>query len=193
MKNSLMKHKFKRLRRKLKNLSKDNKNFYVWIGFFIFGLILLVNIGFMTIYLINNDYQYRVIDHAYVDVVLPNQEIDTTLQLGIVKIEETSLAELKVGDSVVVYSDFKIDVYWVETIVSIDASAKEVTVTYDNVSTETFSEDDILGIYVEDADFFGTIYYSASYLRGFIFLTITHGIILYGFYYIFLAKKETIM
>ena len=63
MKNSLMKHKFKRLRRKLKNLSKDNKNFYVWIGFFIFGLILLVNIGFMTIYLINNDYQYRVIDH----------------------------------------------------------------------------------------------------------------------------------
>ena len=190
-----MKKLFKNIKDKIfsinpKNLSIYNKRMYLWIGFFIYGLILFVSVGFMTICLINSDkYEYKVMNHAYVNAVLPNQSLDQALELGIVKLKEPLLRELKVGDQIVVYGDYNLDVYWVETIVSTDIASKEVEATYDQEITNVFLEEDILGVYVEKANFVGTVFYSASYLKGYLLLTITHGILLYGFYFLFLGKK----
>ena len=192
MKNILIIDKTKNMISKLKNLSRRQKKKYVRIGFFIFGFLLVINVLIMMIYLIDSNYQFRIFNHAYVDAVLPEQDVQETMQLGIVRVKELKFDKLEVGDQVIVYDDFDLEVYWVETITSIDSTNLEVQSTYDEVVSTTFSEDEILGEYVKDANFFGTIYYSASFLRGFIFLTISHGIIGYGYYFLFMSKKEII-
>jgi hypothetical protein len=190
MKNELLKEEMKYKVNKLKNLFKYTDKLYTWIGFFILAFLVIINILIMTFYLVDSNYEYNLSTHAYVDAVLPGQDIGSTLQLGIVRIEETNFEELNVGEEVIVYGDFSLDVYWVETVVSVDAQKFEVASTYDQNSVTTFSKDEILGTYVRDANFMGTIYYSASFTRGFIFLTITHGIILFSYYYVLLYKKD---
>lgn len=188
MKNILNNRKIKRIIRKLKNLSKYDKKVYIWIGFFIFAFILFLNIIFMMLQLLDSDYQYRLLDKSYIDAVLPEQDLDQPLTLRIVKVKEPVMEDLKVGDEIVIYGDYDLNVYWIETIVSVSSS--EVQATYDQLLISTFQEEDIMGVYVKDANFMGTIYYSASYLEGFIFLTTSHVFLLSGYYYFFLSKKE---
>jgi len=190
MEKSWLKLEIKKLKRKLKNQSKYNDNIYLWIGFFIFGFILFVNVLIMLMFLSDSQYQYRIINHAYIQAVLPEQEINSTLQLGIVRIKELKLDELQIGDSVLVYEDFNLDVYWVEEITSIDLSANEVVLTYDSLNHTTYDIDDIVGVYENDANFFGTVYYSASFIKGFVYLTISHVFLIVGYFYIFIVKKE---
>ena len=173
-----------------KSQSKPLKRRNVWIGFFIFGFILLVNVIIMTLYLYDSNYEYKILNNVYIDAVLPNQVIDQTLDLGIVRIEEAVIDELVVGDKIVMYGDFQLDVYWVETVVAIDLVTSQVQTTYDQITINTLREDEIVGVYIEDANFFGTIYYSASFLEGFIFLTISHAIILFGYWFVLLYKKN---
>ena len=190
MKNILIIDKTKNMINKLKNLSRRQKKKYVRIGFFIFGFLLLINVLVMMIYLIDSNYKFRIFNHAYVDAVLPDQDIQGTMKLGIVRVKELNFDKLEVGDQVIVYNDFDLEVYWVETITSIDSTNLEIQSTYDDIISTTFSEDEILGEYIKDANFFGTVYYSASFLKGFIFLTIIHGIIGYSYYFLFMSKKE---
>ena len=73
MRNIIDKDKFNKIIKKLKNLSKYDKLTYVWIGFFIFGIILVINIIVMMFFLIDSNYEYKILNKAYIDVVLPGQ------------------------------------------------------------------------------------------------------------------------
>ena len=175
---------------KIKNLSKYDKRTYIWTGFFVFGFILVLNIVIMTLFLIDSKFEYKILDEVYVDAVQPGQELNDKLTLGIVKIKEVNFQNLEIGDKIVVWGDFSLDVYWIETVVSVDDVSLDVDATYDNLLSTNFIDSDIIGIYIEDANFLGSVYYSASFFQGYIFLSISHLLILFGYYYIFLSRKD---
>ena len=181
--------RYNKITHKLKNLSKYDMRKYVWTGFFIFGFILLVNVFIMSLYLADSEYQFPVLDNAYVDSVLPGQDINQKLNLGIVRVKEFKVEEIQVGDKIVIDGDFNIDVFWVENVVEINPVTKEIQATYDQATINSFRYDEIVGVYVEEANLMGTLYYSASFTEGFIFLTISHAILLYMYFHLFLQKK----
>lgn len=191
MKKSNIKEKLNEIIKKLKNLAKyDNLN-YVWVGFFLFAFLLVINVVIMTLYLVDSEDEYKYLDNAYVNAVLPGQEIEQTLDLGIVHIEKVNFSKLEIGDKIVISGDFQLDVYWVETIISIDDNTLEISATYDDITTNTFNSDDIVGTFTSEANFIGTIYYSASFTKGFTLLAFSHVFLLWGYYHIFLTKKES--
>ena len=160
MRNIIDKDKFNKIIKKLKNLSKYDKLTYVWIGFFIFGIILVINIIVMMFFLIDSNYEYKILNKAYIDVVLPGQVTDQTLSLGIVRIEELNIEDLKIGDQIVIKNDYGLDVYWVETVVSVNLNTNVIQATYNQEYINDFDNDEVLGVYVKEANFMGTVYYS---------------------------------
>ncbi len=182
--------KIQNIKNKLKNLSRRQKRKYVKIGFFIFGFLLLINISIMMGYLLDQSYNYKIFDNAYTQAVLPEQSLDQKLKLDVIKYKKLPFEDIKVGDQVVVDGDFNIDVYWVETVVSIDSTNKLITTSYDQQVVSTYTENEIIGMYIANANFIGSIYYTASFLKGFIFITLTHGIFLFSYYYILINKEK---
>ena len=178
---------------KLNILFKHKLKKYLWTGYFVFCMILVINVIIMTFYLVDSGYNYNLMDHSYVDAVLPSQDVGGVMDLGIVRIEKVSYLDLSIGDKVVIYGDFSIDIYWVETIVGLDDATKSIELTYDNVSTNTYHIDDVIGQYASNANFFGTLYYSSMYLRGFMFLASSSLLLMYGYWYAFLSNKDSEM
>ena len=188
-----IKELIKKLKQKinnLKNLSRRQKRKYVKIGFFIFGLLLFLNISIMTMYLIDKTYNYKIFNNAYTQAVYPGQSLDQSLKLRVVKYKKVALDDIEIGDEVIVDGDFNLDVYWVETVVSVDHITKTIKTSYDYEVASTYREDAVVGIYLNDANFFGTIYFASSFLKGFIFIAITQGILLYSYYFILINKEE---
>lgn len=161
---------------------------YLWTGFFVFGVILVINVVIMTFYLVDSDYNYTLMDNTYVDAVLPAQDIGGVMDMGIVRLEQAKYSSLSVGDQVVVYGDFSLDIYWVETIVSLDDKTRSIELTYDEVSTNTYHIEEIVGQFTSNADFFGTIYYTSTYIRGYIFIALSHVLLMVGYWHAFLNK-----
>ncbi len=182
--------RIKRMIYKLKNLSRRQKRKYVKIGFFIFGLLLLLNISIMTVYLIDQTYDHTLFKTAYTHAVLPEQSLNQKLKLDVVKYKRLPFNDIKVGDKVIVDGDFNLDIYWVETVVAVDHTAKTIKTSYDYEVASTYHEDDIVGMYIKDANFFGTIYFSASFLRGYTFITLTHCLLLYAYYSLLIHKED---
>lgn len=180
----------KNLAQKLKSLFIHKVKTYLWTGFFIFGAILAVNVLIMTFYLTDAGYNYNLMNNSYANAVLPEQDIGGVMDLGIVRVEEIRYSDLSIGDQVVIYEDFSLDVYWVETVVSLDDQTKNVELTYDNISTNTYHINELIGQFTEKADFLGTIYYTSTFTRGYIFLAMSHIILLVGYWYAFLNKKD---
>lgn len=176
--------------KKIKNLSKYDKMTYLWTGFFVMIILLLINVVIMSLYLISDRDEFKIFNNAYINAVLPNQDINEKLDLGIIKIGEFDINNIDINDQVIIKGDFSLDVYWVEDIVSIDKVNSTIDITYDQISSNSFTKDDIIGVYIEDAKFMGSIYYSSSFLRGYSFLTMSHLFVVFGFYYIFLTQKE---
>ena len=176
---------------KLKNLSRRQKRKYVKIGFFLFGFILLLNISIMMSYLLDARYDCNILNNAYTHAVLPDQSLNQKLHLGVVKIRKLEFDDIEVGDKIVVDGDFNLDVYWVETVVSVNHTTKAVLTSYDHKVASTYSKEDIAGEYIKDANFLGMLYYSASFSKGFILITLTHSIALYVYYHLLITKKET--
>ena len=175
---------------KLKNLFAHEIKKYLWTGFFIFGVILAINVAIMTFYLADAGYNYNLMDNSYINAVLPSQDIGGVMDLDIVRIEEVKFSSLNLGDKVVIYDDFSLEVYWVESVVSIDDQTKNIVLTYDNVSTNTYHIEDIVGRYTEQANFLGTVYYASTFIRGYIFLAMSHILLLLAYWYVFLSSKE---
>ena len=165
---------------KLKRLFIHERKTYLWTGFFIFGAILVINVIIMTFYLSDSGYNYNLMKNSYANAVLPDQDIAGVMDLGIVKVIEPIYADLSIGDKVVIFSDFSLDVYFVETVVSIDDQTKTIELTYDNITTNGYHISDIVGTYTEKASLLGTIYYASTFLRGYIFLAMSHIILLFG-------------
>lgn len=175
---------------KLKSLFIHKKATYLWSGFFIFGIVLAINVIIMTFYLVDSGYKYNLMNNSYINAVLPSQDINEVMDLGIVKVEKAKFLDLNVGDQVVIYEDFSLDVHFVETIVSIDNETGNIELTYDNVTTNDYHANDLIGKYAEKANFLGTIYYASTYTRGYLFIAMSHLLLLFGYWYVFLSRKE---
>jgi nucleoid DNA-binding protein len=175
---------------KLKRLFIHERKTYLWTGFFIFGAILVINVIIMTFYLSDSGYNYNLMKNSFVNAVLPSQDTTGAMDLGIVKVAEPIYADLSIGDQVVIYSDFSLDVYFVETVVSIDNQTKTIELTYDNIISNGYHISDIVGTYSENANFLGTIYYASMFIRGYIFIALSHLILLVGYWYTFLKTNS---
>ncbi len=157
--------------------------------FYFLILLALVNIGMMTIHRMDPSYEYSIFNHSFINAISPGQNVSQTMYTDIVKITEFNVDNISIGDNVVVYSDYGVDEYWVEEIVSIDRDLEELSVTYDNVSAQTVPFNLVLGEFQSDANIFGTIYYSAKFNIGYYLLLAAHGFILTFIYYSFTSNK----
>ena len=193
MKMESLKNIYKNICKKLKSQFRHDKISYVWIGFFVLGIFLLANVFIMFLHLADNDYEFNILNKHYVGAILPDQDINQDLKVGVVRIEELDINELKIGEQVVISGDFSLDENWVETVISADLDSSLVEATYDEVVFNQFDESDVIGVYISNADFMGSIYYTASFLKGFIFLTVSHIIILIFYWYVIIYKRKVVI
>jgi len=177
----------KELWRKIWNYTKKET---VLVGFYLLAALFFINSIFMTLHFINRDYQFKILNNLYIEAVLPGQDIGATgrVSTGIVKIKEVKLEELELDDQIVICCDFGIDENWVEDVVGIDEENEIIESTYDGVLVVDSSVDSVYGMYVKEANFFGTIYYTSSFLRGYLFLLLSQGILLFLYHHIFVRK-----
>ncbi|MGS0971624.1 MAG: hypothetical protein ACVCEJ_00025 [Candidatus Izemoplasmataceae bacterium] len=182
----------------LKNKSKKKmlnawdyvKKHTVLVGFYLLAFVFFINAVVMSLHFINREYDYKKLNRLYIEAVLPGQDIVGTgrASTGIVKIKELNIDKLTTDDQVVICCDFGIDENWVEEVVSIDTENDLLETTYDGIVLVEVNSEDIYGVYIKEANFFGTIYYTSTFLRGYILLMVTQAIILFLFHRLFVRK-----
>lgn len=155
----------------------------VQYGFLILIGLLAINIGIMTLHRKDANYQYNILKHSYINAVTPDQNVNRTMYLDIVKIREFNPNSIQVGDYVVIYSDFGLNEYFTEKVTRVDNDAQTITTTYDNETATTNNFTDIIGVYEKEANFFGTIYYTSKFNTGYLLIILSH-IILLAIYYL---------
>lgn len=160
----------------------------ILIVFYVLVLVVLVNTFVMTLYLINANEDYKIFNHAYKEAVLPEQDINETMKTGIVRIKEYEFHDLEVGTKVVMCCDYQIDTPWVETVVN-KKQDRQLETTYEGVISTNVSEDNVYGVFVKEANILGTLYYSSSFITGYLYLTASH-ILLVSLYYILLLRNK---
>jgi hypothetical protein len=165
---------------------------YKQLGFILLLLLSVGNILFMTFHFIDDTYNYPILQHSYISAVGPNQDVNDTLSTSIVKITAFDEQQVQVGDQVVIYGDFGTTEYWVEEVVDVLPETRQVELRYVNNITITTRFDNILGVYQNDANIIGQIYYSAKFVYGYVLWIIVHLFLLGGYYYILLIKKEKV-
>jgi hypothetical protein len=177
---------------KCKQMLKDTWNYgkthTVLVGFYLLTFVFFINSVFMTLHYINRNYDYHLLNRLYIEAVLPDQDITGRLSTGIVKIKELNINKLELGDQVVICCDYGIDEHWVEDVVSIDVDNDSVGLTYDGVVSVDVSSEEIFGVYLNNANFFETIYYTSTFMRGYILLIVSQGIVLYLYQRLFVKK-----
>lgn len=162
----------------------------VLVGFYLLAVLFFINSVFMTLHYINRNYQFTILNSLYIEAVLPGQDIGETgrASTGIVKIQEVDLSNLAIGDQIVVCCDFGTSENWVEEVIGMDEENRTVESSYDGVLILESSIESVYGGYIKQANFFGTIYYTSSFLRGYLFLLLSQGIVLYLYHHIFVRK-----
>ncbi len=177
----------------LLNLSKKGfgyvKEHYVKIGFYVLAFMFFINAVFMTFFLLNRKYDYLILDQLYIEAVLPEQDIDDTLYTGIVKIKEIDFDNLRPGDRIVFCCAYGIEENWVQEIVSVNPDDKTLTTTYDGVVTSDITEDDVNGVFIEEANFIGTFYYTAMFPRGYFLLLLSQTFFIYLYHYLLIQRR----
>lgn len=139
-----------------------------------------------------------VVDHRAIDLyggnrilAIPNtQELDQELLAEVIYAKKFDFDDIEVGDRIVVYGKFGTDFYWVEQVVSINESRRELETTFGYYIENTYSEAEVVATYVRKASMFGTIYYVGSTPRGFVSLLAIQGIILSLIYYYYIRKPQ---
>jgi transcriptional regulator with XRE-family HTH domain len=173
-----------------KKKSTPLKRRIIKYGFLTLILLFMVNIGMMTLHNLDSGYQYQILNYSYINAVLPDQNVNATMYLGIVRIREFNPETIEVGDSIVIYSDFGLNEYFIEEVVSIDYDNQTVTTTYDDATSITNKFIDVYGEYQQDANLLGTIYYSSKFATGYGFLVLGHVILLAMYYLSFIDVKD---
>lgn len=159
----------------------------ITIGIFIVLVaVLLVHSLILTLFYIDNDYQYKIYNFTYVDAILSDQDTSQPMRTGIVRMREFSYETITTDDQIVMCCDFGTDENFVHYVDAIDESNRTLDTSYTGNAFNTLSEDDIIGIYEKDANFFGTIYYTAMFTQGYILLLLSHVLLGLGYYYIFI-------
>ncbi len=178
------------LKKAFKVCVKFFKKHYIKIGFFTIAFIFFINAILMTLHFINRDYGYRVLNRLYIDAIMPEQDLTGTMYTGIARIEEVDYELIAVNDSIVFCCDFGLEENWIQRVVNIDRENKLLEVTYDGVITTIASEDEVYGLFLNEANIFGTLYYTASFVRGYILLMASQILFLYIYHYTFIQKRS---
>lgn len=173
----------------VKPISKKKRRL-IWIPFYVLIILFAVNIGIMTLHRFDPDYQYRILNHSYVNAVTPGQNVNATMYLGIVRVNEFNPNDIQVGDNIIVYEDFGLTEYFVEKVTSIDTDNQTITSTYEDETVITNRFTDVTGTYVKDANLFGSIYYASKFNTGYVFLIMGHIILLAMYYLSFLDYRR---
>ena len=165
------------------------KEHYIRIGFYFFACLLVVNALFMTLFFLNRDYDYILVDELYIEAVLPGQDINDTLYTGIAKIEAIDYDGIDIGDRVVMCCAYGIDENWVMDVMSVDREENRLTVSYDGVVTTDVGEDGVRGVFVGEANVIGTYYYTTMFTRGYILLMSSQVFFIFLYYYVLVREN----
>ena len=155
----------------------------VQYGFLILIGLFAINIGIMTLHRKDSNYQYNILKRSYIEAITPDQNPNRTMYLDIVQVHEFNPNSIGVGDYVVIYSDFGLNEYFIETVTEVNDDAQTISTTYDNATVTTNQFSDVIGVYEKEASFLGTIYYTSKFNTGYLLLVLGH-IILLAMYYL---------
>jgi len=169
--------------------SRQTKHEYILYVLYLLIVASLINIGIMTLHLLDDDYSFSILNHSYIDAIYPDQDINDVMYTDIVRIIEFDENTIEVGDKVVVYNDFNIPENWVESVVELHPETNQIEITYDDVTTITTRYDNIIGEYEHNASVFGTIYYTSKFTNGYVLLVLSHLFVIAA-YYIGLVDKR---
>ncbi len=173
--------------KKLKTLKKqDIKNILL-----IFALVLvIVHAIYVTLIYFDREYNFTILNRTYVSAVAPDQSINDVLSTDIVVIREVDIEELSPGDQIISYGDYGVNEYWVMQVNAVNETTNQVTYTYDGTVAFGTLASDIIGRYDHSANFIGTLYFSATFIRGYILLIMIHLFIIATAYFITYEHKE---
>lgn len=159
-------------------------------GLYLLILLVTVNVGFMTLHRFDPNYQYDILNHSYINAITPDQNVNATMYLDIVRVSEFNPDTAQVGDNIIIYGDFGLNEYFVEEITSINQDTQTVSTTYDNQTTVANEFNDIVGVYEREANLFGTIYYASKFNTGYLFLVLGHVLLISMYYLSFMDSSK---
>ena len=162
----------------------------VQYGFMILIGLILVNIGIMTLHRKDSAYQYNILKHSYINAITKDQNVNRTMYLDIIRINEFDPDNISVGDYVVIYSDFGLNEYFVEKVTQVNGDNQTISTTYDNETVTTNQFTDVIGEYEKEANFLGTVYYASKFNTGYLLLVLAQVIILAMYYLSFFDKQK---
>jgi len=165
------------------------KKHYLKIGFYFLAFIFFINAIFMSLHLMNRNYDYKILNKLYIEAILPDQDLTGKMFTGIVKIEEIDYDEITIDDKVVFCCDYGLDENWVQDIVDIDREEKQLETTYDGLVTTDVFEEEVYCVFIKEANFFGTMYYTSSFVRGYVLLMTSQILFIYFYHYVFIKKR----
>lgn len=170
--------------------SSRTKANYLWYGFLLMIALSLINVTIMTFHLLDDDYEFPILHHSYVNAVYPGQDVNTVMYTDIVRVSAFDESTIDERDQVIIFNDFDIEEYWVETVVEVLPETRQIELTYDNATTITTSFDNVLATYENNANVIGTLYYTAKYVDGYTLLVVSHLFVLAGYYFAFLLDRK---
>ncbi|GEM_PF-1152496 len=170
--------------------SKPLKRRIIKYGLYLLILLVAVNVGFMTLHRFDPNYQYDILDYSYINAITPDQNVNATMYLDIVRVTEFNPENAQIGDNIIIYGDFGLNEYFVEEITSINQDDQTVTTTYDDQTSVTNEFNDVIGFYEREANLFGTIFYASKFNTGYLFLVIGHVLLVSMYYLSFMDSSK---
>ncbi|MEC9485829.1 MAG: hypothetical protein UMR38_08210 [Candidatus Izemoplasma sp.] len=162
---------YRRIKVRLKSLNKQDIKKHLLL----FSVVVIVVHGFyVTLIYVDRDYQFNILNKTYVSAVAPGQSINDVLYTDVIVIRDLTIDTLNSGDKIVSYGDYGVEEYWVMQVDSINEEINTITYTYDGTVAYTATDDDIIGAYARSANLIGTVYYAATYIRGYVLLVLIH-------------------
>lgn len=157
--------------------------YWGFVAFFILHLI------YMAIPLFLDTEALVSLKGSQIEVIAKTGQTPPTLELTVVEIDEFHFEDLEVGDLVVVFND--VDAYYMEkAVLSIDEVNETFIASYAGITSDTYDEDTLVGIYSQDANFFQLIQYGMNSLRGFIGTALVYILVSTIVYYLAFKKPE---
>jgi len=163
--------------------------FVALLSFYALSILVFFSMVVMTLQFIDSDYTYQILKRSFISAVSPDQDINLVMYTDIIQVVDFDEKNITTGDNVVIFGDYNIDEYWVEQVTNVDIENRELDVTYDQVSFNTVSFDDVIGTYEKEANIFGTILYTAKFTRGYILIIASHLIVVL-FYYLSIVNPR---
>lgn len=159
--------------------------YWSFVAFFILHLI------YLALPLFLDTEQLVSLKGSQIEIIAKTGQTPPTLELTVVEIDEFHFDDLEVGDLVVVFND--VDEYYMEkAVLSIDEANETFIASYAGITSDTYNEDTLVGVYVQDANFFQLIGYGMNSIRGFIGTALVYVLVSTVVYYLAFKKPEFI-